>query len=877
VTATSPRRPAPRADARLTIPSPLRGLAERPRLSRMIDGATTVPLTLVSAPAGSGKTVLVSSWAAARPDGPPAWVSLDEDDLGDGSVWPLLVEALAQQDVAPVPLPHDGSRAFLVALAGQLCALGGPVVLVLDCDAPVPLDVAGGLEVLLRRSCGRLRLVLLTRVDPLLPLHRYRLAGSMREIRSGDLAFTGDEAEILLRLSGLDLSAAALARVMDRTRGWAAGLRFTALMLSSSEDSEAAALSVSGDHGTVSEYLLAEVLDRQPRSTRELLLRTSVVDVVVPGLAEALAGPSASRELAALAHADVFLEEAGPGCYRYHPLFRELLHAQLSYEAPADETQLHRLGAEWLAAHGAVEASVRHAVAAASWEDACRYVVESFAAGRLLAEGPAGALHQALADLPPEAPGQNAALVRAALTEPAPGAPRWRPTAEERENTSGAAQLAGWLLALRDAAASGDVSAALTAAEGGQRAAERLGIERSHPEVRTVLSWGRGTALLRAGRVDDAVEAFTVAARSAAPGGELLAGDSLGQLALVAASRGQLQRATGLASQSLELCRHGRRSTGGTGAAAEVALSWVSTEMGEFPDARVHATRARADGPSTGPLPGVMLAVATARVRRARGDVAGAEAVLTEAAGHEPRPPRWMLDLLYAEEATTQVAGGDPGRALDTLARVGEGTSPAVALAQARAHLAGGHEVQGLASAARDRTASLAARVDYALVEAARLARHAEERGARQSLGDALELAAPQLLRRPFYEAAPEVKRLLRVDPALAARHRWLVRETSPVAPRPGAPRPSERPSAVQPGRVSAERTVESAVEPLTDKEMEVLAHLAELLTTEEIAQSMFISVNTVRTHVRNILRKLVVSRRHEAVRKARSLQLIPS
>nr|KEP23683.1 hypothetical protein DA06_05835 [Georgenia sp. SUBG003] len=120
----------------------------------MVDAGTTVPLTLVCAPAGSGKTVLVSSWARSRPDGPPAWVSLDEYDLRDGSFWPLVVDALTRHGVGPLATPYDGGRAFLVALGGALCALDVPVVLVLDCQTSLPLDVAGGLESLLRSSGG---------------------------------------------------------------------------------------------------------------------------------------------------------------------------------------------------------------------------------------------------------------------------------------------------------------------------------------------------------------------------------------------------------------------------------------------------------------------------------------------------------------------------------------------------------------------------------------------------------------------------------------------------------------------------------------------------------------------------------------------------
>jgi len=891
----SPRR---RADARLTVPAALRGLVARERLFRMVDAGTTVPLTLVCAPAGSGKTVLVSSWAASRPGGPPAWVSLDEDDLGDGSIWPLAAEALARHGVGPVAVPHDGGRAFLVALGGALCPLEEPVVLVLDCETSLPPDVAGGLEVLLRSSGGQLRLVLLTRVDPLLPLHRYRLDGSIFEIRSAELRFTDQEADALLRRSGLELSGAARARVMERTRGWAAGLRFTALLLSSAEDSESAALTVSGDHGSVSEYLLAEVLDRQPGSTRNLLLRTSVVDVLVPGLAEALAGPSASRDLAALARADVFLEPVGPGCYRYHPLFRELLRAQLGYEGPADEARLHLRAARWLATHGAVVAAVRQAAAASSWDDACRYVVDCLAVGRLLAEGAGGGLHHALADLPPEARGREAALVRSALAGPAPERVSLAATADD--GWSVGAQLAGLLLRLRDETSAGDVRAALATVEGGQRLVARLGIEHTHPEVLALLARGRGAALLHAGRVDDAVEAFRDSAFRAGPGAEPLASDSLGHLALVAAGRGELRRATRLAQQSLELSAHAPWAAGEGVRAAEVALAWVSTEMGDFSDARVHAVRARTDGASTGPLPAVMLAVATARVACARGDLAGAQAVLA-AAGRELRLPRWMQEFLRAERderderaerAAAETVGGEPVRAV-------------------------------VPAATGDRVpterVSLAALVDGGLVDVVAMAREGDDEGARRRLEEVLRLAAPQLMRRPFYDAPPEVRRLMREDRALAGRHRWLVREAVQQPPRPGTrtsrggstsparthPPRQAAPSgtghgpggaggpgaadAAHPGTAASSETSRALVpvpglssttflvEPLTAKELEVLTHLGALLTTEEIAQTMFISVNTVRTHVRNVLRKLAVSRRYEAVRKARSLQLIPS
>ena len=235
--------------------------------------------------------------------------------------------------------------------------------------------------------------MLLTREDPLMPLHRYRLAETLVELRMEDLAFTTTEARELLIGTGVDLSDDAMDAVIVRTQGWAAGLRMAAMSLANRADREVAARRLVGDTGSVAEYLLAEVLNTQPPAIRQLLLETSIVDVLLPGLASALAGPQADRALSFLVHGNAFLDELPDrrGCYRYHQLFRGLLRAQLAFEDPQRWTELHRQAAAWMAAHGRIADAVRHCAETRDWEAAARYVIDDLAVARLLIARPADA------------------------------------------------------------------------------------------------------------------------------------------------------------------------------------------------------------------------------------------------------------------------------------------------------------------------------------------------------------------------------------------------------------------------------------------------------------------------------------------------------
>ena len=878
---------------RFTIPRHSEGSLERPRLLEQLERGVAGPLTLVSAPAGTGKTVLVAAWARrAQAQGPVAWVTLEATDESPARFWSSFARGLERCGVAVRQPPVHSEApevdgAHIDAMVSALLARAelqqpGPVVVVLDCEADISAAVAGDLERLLHRCAGLLRLVVATRVDPVLPLHRYRLAGTVLEVRMADLAFALNEAHELMRMAGVELSEVAMQTIVDRTHGWAAGLRFAATSLDKHDDPERAALDFTGDVGDVAEYLIAEVLDGQPAGLRQLLLETSIVDVLRPGLSEAVAGPQAQRGLALLTRGNAFLYEVEdrPNHYSYQPLFRDLLRAQLAYESPARVPELHRAAAAWMADQGLVQEAVRHSAAAGDWEGVARCLIDDLAIGRLLLPG-WDAIADVLARLPDDTQGAGVSLVRAALAMAVldveaceehllraeahlDGArtPHWR-----------AAALALQTVRLNHAVAVGKVEQALGAAASAERlmhmqVSERLG---EHPELTVLLESGKGAAWLAMGQLDDAVEAFSAGARAAdRPGLEHSLINCLGELAMLAAMRGQLRKAGDLAARVAVVQQEAQIDTE-TCASAAVALAWVNTEMYDLPAARRHAQRA-AESASCGddPMARVMLALVESRVRRARGDVEGALARIITALTEVPLPPQWLQDVLRIEEAELNVANGQPALAMKIVKGLSEPDSPEGVLALARARMATGGDFESLARTLRSVEATLPTRVGGLLLEATRQLDGGEELRAGQALERSLRLAAPERLRRPFREASPQVRRLLRGDPQLASEHGWLgastVEDAHPVS---AARRDTES------DHRGARPDSGPLLEPLTEKEREVLGHLAALLTTDEIAGAMFVSVNTVRTHVRNILRKLGASRRNEAVRRARELGII--
>jgi LuxR family maltose regulon positive regulatory protein len=819
----------------------------------LLDAGVCGPLTLVSAPAGTGKTVLVSSWASGLgPGRSVVWVSLRDATIGPGAFWHLVVTGLARQGVGVSPAasagPDAGHPSYTTSVAEGILRHPEPVVLVLDCDGVLSSDVAKRLDSLLQRSGGHLRVVLLSREDPLLPLHRYRLAGTLTELRMADLGFTRDEAGAMLAGLGVDLSESAMDAMIDRTQGWAAGLRMAAMSLAHQVDREEAARKLAGDTGTVAEYLLAEVLDTQPAGVRQLLLETSVVDVIRPGLAPALAGPHADRALSFLVHGNAFLEELpeGIGCYRYHDLFRQLLRAQLAYESPARWVELHKVAAAWFAATGLVEDAARHAAVVGEWDLAARYVVDDLSVVSILTGRPSEGLHDVLTQLPRSVDGIAARVVTAARALSSgdhKGAGACLQQARELLDAPSteswpAAELAVAVLQLVLARQSGDPDAAFVSGAAAQALLHMQDPTRvaAHPEIEAAVEANLAGAQVLVGRLEEATEAFaTFVASTDAAGREHAHIDALGHGALLAAWSGDLTRAADLAVRAIRLSSAVGLTPNSCSGAAEVALAYVDGERYDLAGAREHAERAGRCVASCDPLPAAMLALTRARIQRAGGDVSGARRTLSDAT---EGLPDWLIDQLVLERDGAHPAGQPD-------------------------------DADVLRLATRDGRTAPATKVDTLLQSAAQKLRNGNESTALRDLDHALRLAAPEQSRRVFREAPDELWQLLRRHDPIWRRHAWLTDR-----------RPSGDGMQVPQSRSAARLTADDGsriYEPLTEKEREVLGHLSELLTTEEIAAVMFISVNTVRTHVRNILRKLAASRRNEAVRRARDLKLILS
>ncbi len=273
-------------------------------------------------------------------------------------------------------------------------------------------DALRQLELLLMRAPARLRFVLVTRHDLRLGLHRLRLEGGLTEIRGRELRFTPEQARELLEAAGVALSDSALTLLHERTEGWAAGLRLAALSLAGHPDPERFAAEFSGSERAVSEYLLAEVLERQPDESRRLLLRTSVLERVSGPLADVLTGGSdGERILQELEQANAFVVplDAGRTWFRYHRLFADLLELELRRTAPGELPGLHRSAAEWLAEHRYPVEAIRHAQAAGEWDLAALLLAENFIS--VLLDGREDTLRVLLAGFPARVITKNAELL----------------------------------------------------------------------------------------------------------------------------------------------------------------------------------------------------------------------------------------------------------------------------------------------------------------------------------------------------------------------------------------------------------------------------------------------------------------------------------
>ncbi|HSR33477.1 MAG TPA: LuxR C-terminal-related transcriptional regulator [Anaerolineae bacterium] len=932
-------QPAPLLATKLHVPPPRPNLVSRPRLVQQLDDGLRMgrKLSVLSAPAGYGKTTLLIEWIHGRGGLTSplqiAWLSLDEGDNDPVRFFAYLVAALQKTDPRIgqgvehlLGAPQPPSPETLVAeLINDLAALSpgdGPPDLLLvldDYHAIANLAIHEAIGLLLERQPAHVHLAITTRQDPPLPLSRLRGRGQVTEIREQDLRFDLDEAaDFLSRSMGLDLTAGDVATLEARTEGWIAGLQMAALSMVN-RDPESAARFIAGftgRHQFILDYLTDEVLAGQPQPIQEFLLHTSILDRLCAPLCHALVGeggdwapqvgpapmPNTHSAISGIQHLLETLDAANlfilplddeRQWYRYHRLFADLLQARLQATHPTLVPELHRRAAAWHQQNGLGAQAVRHALATGDFVFAAAVIEQAisrletwshihsatyldwyralpaevvhprpklrlFAARALYATGQIQAGERAVDELEQQLEGSTSGPESAMLE---------------------ARRLLDHILTDRASfsAVRGDHHQAIEIA---QRVLDRLPEDDALARVRPISVLG--LAHLRAGDLDEAGRAFTqvIAAMTAAPSTrapdlQFAAVPLVCNLAEVQFLQGKLHEAFQTLERAVQMGTIDGRRTAGTGF-ADLVMAKIHYEWNELQVAECHVLEGL-EQLRQGHIPASFGAGYTllAHIRQALGDPQAAQEAMrqavqiaatssiprlsVQASAHQARlwlaqdeddrAARWAHDYQqlgptsYLREfedltlARVLLARDDASIALDLLDRI-------LPPAQAASRLASVLEIHALRTLALATTGDLDAALD--------------------ALAQALELAAPEGYVRLFLDAGEPMARLLYhasrrgIEPAytrdlLAA---FDVDITGQV-----------------PSSVAHPPT--SIVEPLTPRELDVLSLLAEGLTQPEIAERLFISKSTVKTHMRNLYGKLEVRSRREAVAAAEQLGLL--
>ncbi|MEV0003043.1 LuxR C-terminal-related transcriptional regulator [Micromonospora sp. NPDC050980] len=864
--------------SRLAPPAPPGPTVLRPRLLERLERGAAGPVTLLLAPAGWGKTVLLTGWARSERPGPaPVWVSVAEGDT-TGRLWAYLAAALrtavaGEPDDGPAP---DGPPRpeQLETLAAALAAREHPVLLVLD-DLHRVTDPAAlaGLEFLLRHGDGRLRLVAGARREPPLALHRWRLAGELTVLGPDELAFTADEVADLLVAHGVPVPAEAVPRLVERTAGWPAGLRFAALAAAAGADPARAVDQVSGDQPDVAAYLRDEVLVALHPAARDVLCRGAVAVAVCADLAVAVTGRAdAGALLADAARVGGFVQQDGgsPPWYRPHPLLADLLRADLG-RLPADELrELHRRAATWFAAHDRPAEALRHALTAGEWGDATELLITRWP--ELAPDEPARVAVPAPPEPPAEAVRRDPELALAVSAERAYAGDPAAADGPLRQALAHAADLpASRRDRFRRLTAAVELSLARLTGnhEAVRRAADRLlatatGGSVAVDDVRAVAGAAQGLVALAEGELSVAGERFAgalaAARRAGRPRTELLCAT---RSAALHAARGALRAAEEHAREALSMppCR-GWSSRVDCGY-AYLALALSRWQRDRPAEAAAHLALAGPVGAEPGGA--ALVALCRAGLLADGGDPATALRTLAAARASAPGPE--LGAWLTAGEAQLRAEVGDLAGARALLdAAGGDPPDPALALASARLWLAAG-DARAAERTLPDWTGPdarrwpLPVRLGAGLLDATLAGAAGDGRRAGRLLEEVLALAEPEGCRRVFTRAEPGLRDLLAAHLDSGTAHWATVDDLlRGVAATSGGP---------------PEAPARALGEPLTERELTVLRYLQSILSNVEIAAELSLSVNTVKTHVRNIYRKLDATRRREAVRRARELRLI--
>ena len=858
----------------------------RPGLFDRLGGPARV--TVVSAAPGSGKTVLLRSWIAqAGLADCTAWVSAGRDERDSQGFWLSVLNALREtapgsslvQALAPAP-DVDGCM-VAERLLMDLVPLQERLWLVIDDVHELGPEALRQLELLVLRAPPRLRFVLASRHDARLGLHRLRLDGELAEIRAADLRFTVAEAGELFAAAGVELPESTVAMLQERTEGWAAGLRLAALSLAGDPDPERFAAGFSGTERTVAEYLLAEVLDRQPEAVRRLLLRTSVLERVNGELADLLTGDGGGeRILQDLEQANAFVVslDAGRTEFRYHQMFAGLLALELRRTAPEEVTTLHQAASAWFATHGYPAEAVRHAQAVHDWGLAARLLADHWPS--LYLDGQAATSHELLAGFPAEVRGSDAALAAMAAADElvhgsVEAAERYLCLAE-RGTTSmpdvrrRQAQLLLTITRLLLARQCGDLAAEAEEARrleaaAGSHDAVRPGLAK---DLRALTLTGLGSAEYGTARCDEAEQRLTQGITLAQQiGRPFLESTGLAHLAAVEAF-GSHARSAEHGRQAVELAeRHGWTDEQPTGVACLV-LGGMLAWQGRLAEAAPWVQRAeRTVRAEAQPVAGMGVYLNRALLELGRGRKAEALAACRsfERQASLLATPNPVVMVMRAFELQFLVLLGETDQAELALAGLGEQEREhgeiRIAIAGLRLAQDDPHAAATSLAPVLGGSASLlwpAGLVQALLLEAIARDTLGDPSAAGRALEQALDQAEPGGVLLPFllYPAPGLLERHTRHRTAHAA----LVGQIQDLL----AGHPSARPAGPRP-----------PLEPLSDSELRILRYLPTNLTAPEIARELCISINTIKTHLRNLYAKLGTHGRAEAVARARALSLL--
>lgn len=854
----------------------------RPQLEARLDEVVPGGVALLSASAGFGKSVLVRQWTSRRPALRVAALSLTSRHDDAVTLARNLVATIcaAAPEVDPTALglstASGGSLGedFVDRLQECLATIEGDIVLVIE-DLHVLSNraILADLGSLASSLPATTRMVATTRSDPPWHLPRLRLAGTLTEIRSADLAFEGRQAKTLLvTVARRELSDEVVTELVDHTDGWAAGLQLAAISLRTAVDPVEFVTSFTGSDQLVSEYLLDEVIERQEEEVRDFLLQTSILDQLTPELCDAVTGEgNASRMLVELYRRSMFLIplESGGTIFRYHHLFAEVLRYRLAIDGPEPARQLHRRAAGWLIAHGHEEQGIEHLIRAGDHDEAVRTIAT--VGHRLFERGESATVVRWLDDLGATSPDSTVEamvhLMAAQIgADDAQGAAEtYRRILRSADLTPGERTVAHTLYATQVTRGLAPETVIELTAEvrtslvslGPDDIVDFLGVGglesvRLMNEHSAALAHFLGGDLHRAADLIERARAFSGMAYP------LWRIHLLGSLALVRAWQGHSTDALGIARTALEAARDFGVSRHQACVLAYLATALVHLDRVELEDAERTLAETR---------PRVLTRSATVAYFDLHGTLEAWLTALREGSAE-------ALEVLRepAAAGTEAPVLREGRRALRMRLLVGAGN-----LAAAKA-LLGGAPSTGELSAARvdlslaDKDAraarvaldawtpeedNLRDSVRHLLRTFAVLEAEGDDREARKWLERAVAAARGDRLRWPFLEV-PAALRALRRNPLPDSS--WLTTDLvwkAAVAMNP---------------RVGAQ---DGLTEPLTQRELDVLAYLPGRMRNQEIAADMYVSVNTVKTHVASIYRKLGVTERNEAVERATGLGLL--